>query len=231
MSRPTLEVPLTREQVTAANELYQRHLPDWQRCDGILHALRDHFPSNTDLECVLPKAVTLNQLYATRVFAIARMADHIVRVLSQEAASGDISLVERIAWLPDVGPSGTHFRSFASKYCHFFVCPDRFPIFDTFAGDALDYHLGPHGRAHCRQGPFSYLTYVADIDCLRATLHPTPSYVELDRYLWLRGQWLAAEKAKQAGKEPHINAEARGLFEMTAPAAADLLRQAFGEDG
>jgi hypothetical protein len=71
MSDQPLAVPLAPQQVTAASELYQRHLTGWQQYDRILHALHNHFPSSIDVEHVLPKAVTLNQLYATNILAIA----------------------------------------------------------------------------------------------------------------------------------------------------------------
>jgi hypothetical protein len=229
MAHTPLAVPLTPEQVTAANELHDRYLTGWQLYDQILHTLADHFPSNTDLKCVLPKAVTLNHLYATNILAIARVADYIVEVLSQEPGLPGVSAVERISCLSKAGPTARHCRSFASKYCHFFVDPDRFPVMDDFAGGALDYHLGPRGRSHYRQGPFTYLTYVADVDRIRATLHPAPTYTELDRYLWLCGQWQAFIRAKQAGKEPNINGEALRLFRRADPTATTLLRQAFAD--
>jgi hypothetical protein len=227
VSRAALEVPLRREQVTAASELYQRYLPDWQRCNRILRALGEHFPSNTDLEHVLPKAITLNQLYATNVRAIIRVAGHVVEVLEQESGPPGLAVVEKISVLSKAGPGGRHCRGFASRYCHLFVAADRFPIMDDFAGDALDYHLTPRGRSHYRRRPFTYLTYAADVNRLRAALNPAPSYAEFDHYLWLRGQWLAFTEAEETGRDPDINGEVRGLLQLTDPAAADLLRQAF----
>lgn len=224
---PKLAVPLTHAQVEAANQLYQRYLVGWQRYDRVLYALREHFPSNKDLECVLPKAVTLNQLYATNVLAITRMAGHIVDVLGQEPNPPDPCVVEKIAWLQDAGKNGMHFRSFASKYCHFFISADRFPILDDLAGHALDYHLGRRRRAHVLEGPFSYLTYVADINRLRETAGLDCSYVETDRYLWLCGQWLRLRNGKRAGKSVLINGEVRGLLEAPDARAAELLRVAF----
>jgi hypothetical protein len=213
--------------VEAANQLYQRYLVGWQRYDRVLYTLREHFPSNTDLECVLPKAVTLNQLYATRVLAITRMAGHIVDVLDQEPDLPDLNAVEKIAWLPAAGVNGMHFRSFASKYCHFFISADRFPILDDFAGDALTYHLGRRGRSHSRREPFSYLTFVADVDRVRMAAGHDCSYVEVDRYLWLLGQWLRLREGEKAAKPVMINREVQGLIETPDALAVELLRVAF----
>jgi hypothetical protein len=222
-----LAVPLSHAQVEAANQLYQRYLVGWQRYDRVLYALREHFPSNKDLECVLPKAVTLNQLYGTHVLAITGMAGHIVEVLGHEPDPPDLGVVEKIAWLPEAGANGMRFRSFASKYCHFFINADRFPILDELAGQALDYHLGPRKRTHILKGPFSYLTYVSDIDRVRAAGHLECSYVELDRYLWLLGQWLRVREGNRTGKTVMINGEVRGLLEAPDEPAGKLVHMAF----
>jgi hypothetical protein len=230
---PVLAVPLTEEQMAAASELHQRYLVGWQRYDQVLHALGDHFASNTDLECVLPKAITLNQLYATRILAITRMAVHIVDVLGNEPDPPGLEAVEKIAWLPEAGPKGMRFRSFASKYCHFFVDQTRFPILDEFAGDALTYHLGRRGRSHYRASPFSYLTYVADVNRLRDWAGLSCSYRELDRYLWLRGQWEQWRKPplKSRGVGSGVNPEVRDLFSSDCPQTKGLLAEAFGSTG
>jgi len=226
-----LEIPLAREQVTAANDLYWGYLHGWQLCDRVLRALHEHFPNNSDPECVLPKAATLNQLYATRVFDIARIAAHVSEVLQQEPSLPDLPVVERIAWLAGVGrkDKGMHFRSFASKYCRFFISADRFPILDSFAGDALTYHLGQRGRSHYRRKPFSYLTYVADVNRLRETAGLDCSYVETDRYLWLRGRRERLKRDVRAGKRVVVKGEVQRLLEAPGARAAELLRLAFPE--
>jgi hypothetical protein len=152
-----------------------------------------------------------------------------VDVLSQEPGLPDIEVVERIAWMPDAGTNGIHFRSFASKYCHFFISADRFPILDDFAGDALTYHLGRRGRSHYRRQPFSYLTYVADVDRVRAAAGLNCSYVEADRYLWLLGQRLRQREGERAGKTVVINGEVRKLIKAPDMRAAELLQVVFPE--
>ena len=166
-----LEVSLAQSQVDAASQLRRLYLPGWQRADAVLQALAEHFPSNTDPVCVIPKTVTLNRLYATNVLAILAMADHVVEVLSAEPDPPGIDVVEKIARLHGLGRArdkSRRFLSFASKYCHFFVDAGRFPILDDFAGRGVRYHLGPRGRSRMRGTAEDYPNYLADINRLRA---------------------------------------------------------------
>jgi hypothetical protein len=71
--------PLTMAQIEAANELHQG-LPQWKNTDDALHALHNRFPE-FDIKAMLLKVAAVNQLYGTNVYAVDRMARHIVEVL------------------------------------------------------------------------------------------------------------------------------------------------------
>jgi len=182
---------------------------------------------------VLPNAIVLNSLYATNVLAIQAMAEHIIDVLRAESDTPSIDVVQKIARLRGLGPArdkSRRFLSFASKYCHFFIDCERFPILDEFAGRALTYHLGRCGRSHYRRSPFNYETYVADVDRLRTAAHLECSYPALDRYLWLRGQWLEYQKRKKSDERGPVKEEVWNLFKQPRDACARrLIAQAFGE--
>ena len=137
--------------------------------------------------------------------------------------------IDHHTWLHGLGQErdkSRRFLTFASKYCHFFISADRFPILDDFAGDALTYHLGRCGRSHYRRRSFNYLTYVADVDRVLAAAGLNCSYVEADRYLWLLGQRLRLRAGDSTGKTVLINGEVRGLIKATDAPAGELLRVA-----
>jgi len=201
-----LAFTLTEGQVRAACHLHDM-LEGWKASERTLDWLASEFPSNTEQQIVLLKARILNLLYATNVFAIPAMAGHIVEVFSQGHASGDdCLLVETIAYLE---ASGRMHRSFASKYCHFFVDNDRFPLLDQYAPRVVRMHLGK-GNYRCKRTDPTYRDFCADLNTLRAHISFSPGVREMDRYLWLRGQW---ERFKKKGDEAGIGAEVRDLFE------------------
>ena len=219
-----LEVPLTQAHVDAANAL-QRRLAGWKLYEGILRDLAGHFPSNCDLRHVLPKAITLNSLYATGILAIHQMAEHIVQVATKESDRLSPEFADRIALLTDLG-SGRKTRrclSFASKYCHFFVSPERFAILDAYAVNALVLHMGK-----TRLRIDHYASYLSAVDGLIATAGLRCSYADLDHYLWLAGQRISYQRSRRLGKTPSINREVLPLFAEPDAECAALIERAFG---
>jgi len=176
---PTVR-PLAQAQVDAANRLYKR-IEGWRATDKALHRLRESFPGNTCLAEVLLKVAALNSLYNTNVFAVVRMAKHIVKVFERHTRAPDIEVVDEIAELPAAGEKKRRFLSFASKYCRFFVEPEQFAIYDTIALEALQFHLGPDCVRLDTSGRITYAEWLRAINVLRDSMSPKPSYVELDR--------------------------------------------------
>lgn len=199
-----LAVPLVETQVAAAGKLHDE-LEQWKAADRALEYLGKAMPSNTQHDQVLLKAAALNQLYATRVFALHAMASHIVEVFSSEAMREECSLVERIAYLE---ASGKEHESFASKYCHFFVDSGRFPLFDSYVPAILRMHLG-RGNYRCKTTDQTYRNFYEDLQTLRRSISFDPTVRELDHYLWLRGQW---KTLSEKGERAPIGAEVKGLF-------------------
>lgn len=199
--------PVRQSQIDAANRLLQ-HLPTWAASEQGFERLRDELPG-FDLPAVLMKAAAVNDLYSTRVYAIWRMAAHISKV-GPDLLEDPVETVQTIGRLPR-GGGGTH-RSFASKYCHFFIDQDRFPIYDSYCEQMVRYHLGPEQTVSSSSE--RYAAFKANIDRLRELSGIDVTYRELDRYLWLGGQyrdWL------KNGEEAQINSELRSLFEDPSP--------------
>jgi len=195
-----LAIPLSQSQIEAANKLHEQ-LQQWQVTDRALYALHTKFPGFA-IEATLLKVVAVNQLYGTYVLAVDRMTRQIVDVLSTKDNLDDISLVEKIAQLE------RKHTSFASKFAHFFIDKERFPIYDSFAEDMIKFHLG---RQPCiRPDKHPYRAFVQNLARLKELAGSQLSCTneELDRYLWLAGLY----KAYKCRANPKINREVEDLF-------------------
>lgn len=205
-------VPLCREQIEAACRLHAK-LSLWRAADQALEALGQRFPGFQD-EAALLKVVTINSLYGTNVYAVARMARHVESVMAAtNVATGGPDLVERLADLPKTGEQerSRRFRSFASKFAHFFIDSERFPILDSYAASVIKLHLGATGYVLDPGQP--YRAYVANFQKLRQQAGWLGKGRELDRYLWIAGQYRAYQRRERA----QINTELRQLFDNPPP--------------
>ncbi len=214
---PELRVPLRAEQIAAANRLHAR-LEQWQASDRALAGLAGRFPG-FDLDSSLLKAVTINALYGTNVFAVVRMAQHVTAILSEADHPDGAELVERIAKLPIIEGQATQRRhlSFASKFAHFFLDVERFPILDSYAAKMVDYHLGRGLRVRNAEHP--YRAFLTNFGLLKQLAGWTGCNRELDHYLWIAGQYRTWRKNHEAP----INAELSRLFAGAADGVeADL---------
>jgi hypothetical protein len=207
--------PLTAENIRAALRLYER-LPDWGVTDHALAALAVAFPGFTP-EAVLLKAAAINQLYATQVWDIGGMYAHVLDVFGspwQHLAPAD--LVKRLAAVP-----GRTHTSFAAKFCHFFIDQERFPIYDFYADWMVRWHLGR--RQAASEPTHAYRAFLTNLYALRKRDQIVCTSRELDRYLWIAGQY---RWWKRKGAAAGTNTELRKrLFERgaTDPAVeADL---------
>ncbi len=210
-------IPITQAQIDAANRLHAR-CPQWSSTDRAFEQLGERFPGWGRESCIL-KSAAINDLYSTNVFAIWRMAEHLMHVMADPPADED-DLAEAIASLPNAEGDAVAQRhwSFTSKILHFFVDGDRYPIYDSFCRIMVSYHLGPGGRVPDAGNP--YRAFMANLERVRELSTIEASLRDLDRYMWLVGQyrdWL------KKGDEAITNGELRGLFESEeAEAQADL---------
>ncbi|HSH81625.1 MAG TPA: hypothetical protein VLA19_24105 [Herpetosiphonaceae bacterium] len=218
-----LAISLTESQIVAASAL-QAQMSGWTITDRALTALGERFPES-NREAVLLKVAAVNQLYGTYVYAVTRMAEHVAAVLkSADTATGgdtlaDVALIERLAALPKAPAQQSERKhvSFASKFAHFFIDRERFPIYDSYAEQMAAYHLGPKGRITDLAHP--YWAFVLNLHALRERAGLSCSAAELDRYLWLAGLY----RAWQRNPKAQINAEVAQLFASPPHAAAAQL--------
>lgn len=209
--------PLTEQQIRAAEALHGR-LTGWQDIDTALAKLAEQFP-DFDGPSTLLKATAINALYGTNVYAIYRMAKHVERVLSE--ASPEIEtwgLVERMAALPGIDEKQPRqCLSFASKFAHFFLGREEYAIKDSYAERMLRFHLGRENTQVDRQHP--YRAYLSNYHRLKELSHLELTNRELDRYLWLAGQY----RTWSQNPETRLGRDIVALFENpTSEVSAEL---------
>src|SRR5689334_17936730 len=108
----TLAVSLSNWQIQSASNLHS-HLKQWRATDAALAALGQRFP-DFRLEAVLLKVSAINQLYGTNLYAVVRMAEHIVGIMQErDYTEAGAELVERLATLPKGPEQKTQWRHFS----------------------------------------------------------------------------------------------------------------------
>ena len=168
----------------------------WNGVDELLlREFRDK-KENKSLHAIGYKIELVNKLYNCNLIIDKRLVAKEFQKLNLDALflfkeSSPENIVEKIAQIkPDpyprpVGPV------FASKYCHFHY-PQIFPIYDKFARFALSDLLEK------KKGEYNgkYALFKSDLDDLMEKLSWKTSYKEIDKYLWLYGQWVEYKKYK-----------------------------------
>ncbi len=185
-----MAIPLLQSQDEAAVQLRGR-LVRWAATDRALERLARQIP-DFGFEASLIKVAAINQLYGTNIYAVARMAEHVSRIMTTTPdTTQEVELVERLAALPPACSDQKERKhlSFASKFAHFFIDDKRFPIYDSYAVEMLSYHLGAAGQVKDSDHP--YRAYLINLVTLRNSLGFACSYRELDHYLWLAGLYRA----------------------------------------
>ena len=199
-----LHLALIQDQIEAGKEIRLR-LAYWQQADSALRRMSEALPG-FDAEATLLKVAAINTLYGTNLYAFARMANHITKTLKSDPPRRP-ALVERLACVPGVeGQRVWRHWSFASKFCHFFINPEEFPIYDTWAHQTVQRHLG-RDRHLDQNRP--YTSFVKNLNRLieEAALTATPA--SLDSYLWIRGGF---ERWRREPEGP-MNGELKAFFQ------------------
>lgn len=223
--------PITRDQVDAALELRTGWLKGWANSAHALYAMRDALPGS-DLSSVLGRVAAVNSLYNAGVSSVMEMAQHIVGLeqageLTLDNSTGP-AIVRRIAHLPDRKPDAPGCQVFASKYAHFFISPERFPIYDQHAARALMRHWGvaPSGvlTGPDRYERFCELMGVVTMNSAEIT---DVEFGDLDAYLWLAGVYRAWHRKRAGLATEDINRDTAQFFSMREvdPDVAPLLRR------
>jgi hypothetical protein len=219
---------LTHANIQAAGEI--RRLPElasWDDADSALDDLARHFADDTNRAHVLAKASAIDKLYSTRAGNIYWAADAVVSTMSRLRGGNlkverGVDIVDAISQAKtDVHEGADRCASFASKYCHFFVKGWDFPIYDSFALAAVKRVTGQVERGRLTEGRSEYRDFCERLHILRARDSlGALSVREVDRFLWLWGQWLAQEGHSDAV----VNTEVFSVFRSKKSAVVRLLR-------
>lgn len=215
-----LAVPLYASQIEAACRLHLR-LKQWRLSDAALAKLNQDVTGFGPEACLL-KCVAVNTLYGTQVLAIVRMAEHVCQVMTQTPArQAGPEIVKQIAALPTgEEEKQRRFVSFAAKFCHFFIDPERFPIYDEAARDVLKLHLGQAALAVDDADP--YTAFCSNLSRLRTLAQVQGAGRDLDRYLWITGMYMKWLRVKGKPKQ-QMNVELRTMFGKPSAAEAEEL--------
>ena len=198
-------IPIDPARVRAASELSAR-IPAWHRSEEALVLLGERVTGFSPAETLL-KATAVNALYSTNVMAIVRVSEHFATELSKwDLATCGPELVVALAAVPQGGsePAPKRRISLASKFAHFFIDENRFPIYDQYAVAMVAKHLGIAEMSLSGH----YVAFAAAFGKLAATIDMHHDRRRLDRYLWVQGQYEAWLKKKSDGSS-HL----RGIFE------------------
>lgn len=214
--------PLTKKMIEEAEKIHQQ-FHGWQTSDNVLVMLRDSFPGFS-FEEILLKATVINSLYGTNVLAIWKVAEHVCQTIPKyDLDSVGAEFVEKIAKVPDIKTKSgkdREFISFASKFTHFFIDQERFPIMDQYAKCAIKYHLGCNEWEKCPDKP--YQEFVVNFMKLKDLCSFKGSVRDFDHYIWLAGLFQEWEKKNNKAK---FNQEVKSFFGN--PKNKEIIRRAF----
>ena len=194
------EIPLRPAQIEAAQFLYHRLLV-WNRAEKTLRSLAETFPRGADNDCVVTmKAASLNVLYGTWIMAPGKPAARIWSYLQRDSLDLVPELIDEVAKVK-LGKSVHRLTSFTSKYFHFFVAPELFPMYDSFAARAVAAHLGLRASTSWTG---RYAAYYESLSALCRDCRPSARWCDIDHYLWLAGQWLAWSQSGSTGVNQEV---------------------------
>jgi len=212
---PTLAHPLTQSQIDAASKFWDKHLES-----GEFTQLNKAFPGR--LEAIPIKAIVVNALYGTKVYAISKVAYRLKALLENTRTTGR-NLVEEIVQDTIIQQSvnGRKLYSFAAKFAHFFI-DDTLPILDSYAEALAAWHLGKDQSKESKR----YLRFCENIDTLVKLADLTHSCANLDHYLWIAGEYWSWSQNRKREIYPYLKLHFENLHNN--PENEPILRELLG---
>ena len=202
-----------RARVAAVERLWAR-TPGLIQGERALFALQGCFP-RYDPESTLLKVIALHSLDSSRTFPVARWAEHVTHTLvGVDTLDASRELVDALAALPGV-KRAEHRRAltFASRFAHYFVDADRFPVLDAWSEAELARLAPPPNDDECVYVEFA--TRHAQL----AAHAGMPRARQLGHFLWLAGQYRVWSRNRRSS----IQGVARALFESGAHELSQLV--------
>ena len=158
--------------------------------NALVKLFMETYPTNTDINDIIIKAASLNDIYNTNIFNIFAVAKHVQELnIDDRLHLGDATLVEDIADIT-IGGKKRRLYSFASKYCSHHN-PKMYPIYDSFVDLVLRYFRKVDG--FCFFADNELKNYPRFIEILNEFQRFYGLQMfnkrDLDRYLWQLGVW------------------------------------------
>lgn len=192
LSRPTTQ--LVSEYVTRF-----KSAPNTGHAEIALQKLFETVPLNVELSDVYLKVAALNSIYATNIYAVFLVAQHIHGLkIDERLRERDLTLVYDIATVK-IRDKYRHNYSFASKYCAWHY-PNTYPIYDSYVHWLLwRYQLETRffQPGFKRDALRDYRTFVDTIHAFQSYFDlQDMSIKEIDSFLWLYAQdtWNSSTK-------------------------------------
>jgi hypothetical protein len=208
---PTLAQPLTQSQIDAASRFWA---DGWESEE--LAQLKQAFPERDN--AIRIKAIVVNPLYGTNIFAISKVAEILERLLAETCTTGPLLVEELVDGVKTV--TGRANYSFVAKFGHFFV-DANLPILDSYAEKMVVWHLGQAQSQNSKR----YLKFCENIEKLSELAGLTCNCAELDAYLWIAGEYQSWSKKKKQEISSYLKPFFERLQESpeSEPALRDLL--------
>lgn len=240
----------TERQIIAAQELHKK-MEYWNQADEILAELKEKDPGLTDRKLTFLKATLVNSFYNAGYREIEEVTRWIVaqkpalpeeyRNIGSNDDARRIDLVRSIALrgrtekTRQFDPRLAEGYVFASKFAHFFLDADAFPIYDQYARLLVHFHIddlneeeqpsSKYGKPYERFFQF-YKKFFRLKQQLEQRDSISYSTKDLDCYLWPAGQYITWKKCCFPKRPFYINervpfdgSDNKSLFERLFPQA------------
>ena len=210
---------LTDDAIRLCASIFSRH-PKYAVADSAIARLIGLLPTNNHLADVLTKVSVIKTLYATPVFDVVRLSQHICSIpnLDMLLSQGELTAADHIRKGHAIATSKGHkeidFYSFATKYCSFHN-PQAYPVYDNLvAGFIEQVHLQTGMASSRRDLRFGdYHLYKAGIDKVASRFGlAIPSYKELDKGLWIVAKYFKFNAEKATPDDRWVVAELQKEF-------------------
>ena len=189
--------------IEAACRLHEG-LVGWRRTDEALGALKVHLPGFSPATTLI-KVAAVNALYFTNAYYMVQVSDHFANVLGQAPIkTAGPELVMELACVSISEVKTRTYVSLASKFAHFFIDEDRFPIYDKYVMQMVAALADvPHKRLER-----NYAAFFEAFKGIADGVGIVSQRRRIDRYLWIQGQY---EEWKH--RPNMVNRELKAAFE------------------
>jgi len=171
--------------------------PKYQHAEKAVRDVFDYFHDHDDLSTVMAKVCVLNSLYATAIYNVAGIAEHIctIKNIDKRLSDADHTLVDEIRHGHNINmkkyPKEIDFYSFATKYCSFHN-DAGYPIFDNLVSDLLFQANKIHKwyPSLRKQQLRNYHNFVSLVDAYATAMGVAANgYKSIDKGLWILSKY------------------------------------------